>query len=94
MNGDRPSNRLTCAHQCQSTRHRRRHMETPPHNQKKETKDDETNKEGTNRTRVLTGCGREQTVISFQNFTQNQWNAMTGAYHVSLGYGGTGVGEA
>jgi len=25
---------------------------------------------GTNRTRVLTGCKREQTVIIFQNFTQ------------------------
>lgn len=63
MNGDRPSDQLTYAHQCQST-----HINPIPQPEKIE--DDKSDKEGTNRTRVLTGYGREQTVIIFRDFTQ------------------------
>jgi len=67
MNGDRPSDQLTYAHRCQSTTRRVNRYKLPPTTRKK---CDESNEGGTNRTRVLTGCKREQTVIIFRNFTQ------------------------
>ena len=67
MNGDRPSDHSP-THTGASQPSIASSRKNPSHDQKKKTRDDESN-EGTNRTRVLTGR-EKQTVIIFQNFTQ------------------------
>jgi hypothetical protein len=83
MNGDRPSDRLTYAHRFQSTTRRANQHDPTPTRKSKIAK---VIRMGRTVLVYLRGV-KEQTVIIFENFTQELVECKERAYRVSIGYG-------